>query len=88
MLLAQTGDSAAYREVLRWSEQWLRTFYEYHGPDLSFHEVDRAVRDTISAVHQKRHTFADGTDFVKWLEAIARYKSPIRCSHEGSVGRA
>ncbi|OAH44674.1 hypothetical protein AX777_20610 [Sphingobium yanoikuyae] len=76
MLRAHGGDGAAYREVLRWSSQWLRVYFEYHGPDLNSWEVDFAVKETIAAVHAKRHTFVGHHTFAEWLEAVARYKAP------------
>jgi hypothetical protein len=81
MLRAQGGDGVAYREVLRWSSQWLRVFFEYHGPELSSWEVDAAVKETIAAIHAKRHTFDSRCPYVEWLGAVARYKSAsLLCS--------
>lgn len=91
MLRAHGGDGAAYREVLRWSSQWLRVYFEYHSPELNAWQVDFAVKETIAAIHAKRHTFTGGRSFAEWLEAVARYKSPTLLSDlraGASVGAA
>lgn len=81
MLRAHSGDGAAYREVLRWSSQWLRVFFEYHDPDLNSWEVDAAVKETIAAIHAKRHTFDGRCLYAEWLGAVARYKSSSVLCH-------
>lgn len=78
MMLAHGGDSDAYRQVLHWSEQWLRIFYEDHRPHLARDEVEASVRDALEAVHRKRHTFDGRSEYGRWLEAIARHKAPVR----------
>jgi hypothetical protein len=76
MLLAHNGDGAAYRAVLRWSAQWLRTYFEYYGPSLSQRETEAAINEIMSAVHAKRHTFLGDCPYAKWLEAITDHKAP------------
>lgn len=77
MLRSQAGDAAAYREVLGWSARWLRVFYEYHCPELDAAGVNDAVRQTLSALHAKRHTFEAHCTYARWLEAVARHKAPF-----------
>jgi len=72
MVAAQNGDSAAYRRLLLEVSSWLR---HYHGCRSRAVVMDVLVEDTLTALHEKRHTYQPSRPFRDWLIAIARYKA-------------
>lgn len=74
MLASLDGDAAAYRKLLRASEQHLRRYYarRLHGAAAS--AADDLVQETLLAVHSRRLTYDREQSFTAWLYAIARYK--------------
>lgn len=82
MAAAQSGDAAAYRQLLTEAGARLRRYY---GRRLPPGAVDDAVQDTLLAIHQKRHTFDPSRPFEPWLMAIARHKWIDRLRAMGSA---
>jgi hypothetical protein len=80
MAAAQTGDEDAYRRLLSDIETWLLAYYERYLPSAS---VAPAVRETLRAVHAKRHTYRMSRPFKPWLAEIARYKLAARLNRAG-----
>ncbi len=73
MIAAQTGDAAAYRQLLVALGSHLRAFYRRRlarDPD----SVEDLVQETLLAVHNQRHTFEPDEPFTPWVYAIAKYK--------------
>ena len=71
MAKAQTGDRAAYEQLLRELDSWLRRYYAYRLPHAA---AEDARQDTLLAIHAKRHTYMQSRPFGPWVVAIARYK--------------
>ncbi len=71
MAAAQGGNAAAYRRLLSEAGAWLRAYYARRLPQAM---IDDAIQDTLTAVHEKRHTYDPNRPFGAWLAAIARYK--------------
>lgn len=69
MACAQIGDQDAYRRLLESIAPYLRRLAARHGvhPDA----VEDVVQDTLTTVHQIRHTYAPERPFGPWLVAIA-----------------
>jgi len=82
MVAAQGGHAGAYRRLLDEMRQWLCRFYARRLPPSM---VEDAVRDTLIAIHEKRHTYDPERPFRPWLIAVARYKWIDRLR---SMGRA
>lgn len=73
MLLALTGDSAAYAGFLSRSSVHLRAYFRRRlaaFPD----DVEDLVQETLLALHNQRHTYRPSDRLTPWLYAIARYK--------------
>ena len=70
---AQSGDAAAYRQLL----DELATMVErYLRVRLGDHEfLEDCVQEVLLAVHQARHTYDTRRAFRPWLFAIIRHKS-------------
>src|SRR6516162_9814324 len=76
MLLAMSGDSAAYHRLLKEITPVLRSAAR-RGLARAGQAVDQAediVQDILLAVHLKRHTWDVNAAFAPWLFAIARNK--------------
>src|SRR6516162_1937521 len=76
MLLAMSGDSAAYHRLLKAITPVLRSAAR-RGLARAGQAVDQAediVQDILLAVHLKRHTWDASAPFAPWLFAIARNK--------------
>jgi RNA polymerase sigma-70 factor (ECF subfamily) len=76
MRLAISGDSAAYRRLLKAVTPVLRAAAR-RGLARAGQPVDQSediVQDILLAVHLKRHTWDAGAPFAPWLFAIARNK--------------
>ena len=71
MLAARRGDGAAYEQLLRELDLWLRAYYARRLP---YPVADDARQEVLLAIHAKRHTFAPSKPFGAWISAIARYK--------------
>jgi len=71
MLAARGGDRAAYEQLLRELDLWLRAYYARRLP---YPAADDARQEVLLAIHAKRHTFAPSKPFGAWVTAIARYK--------------
>ena len=72
-LRAQTGDDAAYREVLSRIAARLRRYFArrlFELPD----DVEDLVQETLLALHQRRGTYDPGLTVAAWVYAIARHK--------------
>jgi RNA polymerase sigma-70 factor (ECF subfamily) len=71
MVAAQCGDREPYRRLLVHMRLQLVSYFERRLPPAM---VENAVRTTLMAVHDKRHTFDPLEPFGPWLAAIAHYK--------------
>ncbi|MET4220777.1 RNA polymerase sigma factor (sigma-70 family) [Bradyrhizobium sp. LB7.2] len=71
MLAGRAGDEAAYEQLLRELDQWLRAYYARRLP---YPAADDARQEALLAIHAKRHTFEPSKPFGAWVTAIARYK--------------
>jgi len=71
MLAGRSGDEAAYEQLLRELNQWLRAYYARRLP---YCTADDARQEVLMAIHAKRHTFEPSKPFGAWVAAIARYK--------------
>ncbi len=71
MALAQDGDSAAYRQVLQTSSEWLSGFFRRR---IAPGAVDDLVQETLLSLHAKRASYDPARPFLPWLAAIARYR--------------
>jgi RNA polymerase sigma factor (sigma-70 family) len=71
MLAARAGDGAAYEQLLRELDRWLRAYYARRLP---YPAADDARQEVLLAIHAKRHTFTPSKPFGAWVTAIARYK--------------
>ena len=72
-LRAQSGDDAAYREVLSRIAVRLRRYFArrlFALPD----DVEDLVQETLLALHQQRGTYDPGLPVSAWVHAIARHK--------------
>jgi RNA polymerase sigma-70 factor (ECF subfamily) len=73
IVLALSGDAAAYQVFLKELSSHLRGFYRRRlsqFPD----EVEDLVQETLLAVHNQRHTYQVNQPLTAWVHAIARYK--------------
>jgi DNA-directed RNA polymerase specialized sigma24 family protein len=72
MEAAQAGDAALYRRLLTEIGVWLMRQYADHlPPSLAV----AARRNTLLAIHQKRHTYDPVKPFEPWLIAIMIHAS-------------
>jgi DNA-directed RNA polymerase specialized sigma24 family protein len=71
MVAGQQGDRGAYRQLLIAVEAWTRRFLADAVPSA---DVERAIADTLLAVHKSRHTYGRSQKFERWLTAIATDK--------------
>ena len=73
LLLALSGDAAAYREFLDALGAHLRAYFRrrlMQAPD----EAEDLVQETLLAIHNQRHTYEADQPLTAWVHAIARYK--------------
>ncbi len=70
MARAQTGDRAAYRELLQAILPWLRQIAaaQFRGR----HDIEDSVQDILLTLHAIRHTYDPARPFKPWLIAVAR----------------
>jgi RNA polymerase sigma-70 factor (ECF subfamily) len=73
MMLANSGDAAAYHAFLKALSAHLRAFFKRRLLQLP-DEVEDLVQETLLAVHNNRHTYDADQPLTAWIHAIARYK--------------
>ena len=71
MILANSGDRAAYATLLVECQRWLRAYFSRRVAPAF---LDDLVQDTLMALHQKLATWDRDRPFLPWLAAIARYR--------------
>jgi RNA polymerase sigma-70 factor (ECF subfamily) len=71
MVAAQHGQSAAYEQLLRELDAWLRRYYARRLPRSV---AEDAKQDALLAIHANRNTYSPLRPFGPWVVAIARYK--------------
>jgi RNA polymerase sigma-70 factor (ECF subfamily) len=71
MVAAQHGQSAAYDQLLKELDAWLRRYYARRLPPSA---VEDAKQDALLAIHANRNTYSPLRPFEPWVAAIARYK--------------
>ena len=87
MARAQTGDRAAYRELLNAVLPWLRNIASarFRARD----DIDDAVQDVMLTLHAIRHTDDPSRPFKPWLMAVAkrRIADRLRVKMRRTAGR-
>ena len=68
MASAQTGDRAAYSNLLRECVPVIRTSASRRAPA---DRIDDVVQDVLLTLHNARHTYDPSRSFVAWLSIIA-----------------
>jgi len=71
MVAAQRGQTAAYEQLLRELDAWLRRYYARRLPRSA---AEDAKQDALLAIHANRNTYSPLRPFGPWVAAIARYK--------------
>ncbi|MEE4211784.1 MAG: sigma-70 family RNA polymerase sigma factor [Parvularcula sp.] len=71
MARAQKGDRAAYNQVLKACDAWLRIFLARR---VASEAIEDIAQEALLALHKKRHTYDPKQPFAPWFVAIARYK--------------
>src|SRR5258708_24456234 len=76
MARAQTGDKAAYRQLLVEITPYVRSIASrYHRVR---EDVEDAVQDVLLSVHAIRHSYDPGRPFGPWLATVADRRAPDR----------
>ncbi len=75
MCLAQAGDRAAYRDLLRQAARLLRRALKRRNRYLGDSDIEDSTQDILLAVHIARATYDGERPFVPWLMAIARFRA-------------
>jgi RNA polymerase sigma-70 factor (ECF subfamily) len=72
MAMAQDGDAAAYRRLLREMSPVIRKFLKSRlfNPD----HIEDVTQEILLAVHAARHTWRPEQPFRNWMYGIARHK--------------
>jgi RNA polymerase sigma-70 factor (ECF subfamily) len=83
MARAQTGDGAAYRQLLREIAPYLRSLVAGRLRDPS--EVEDTVQDILLTIHAVRRTYDPTRPFGPWLVAIAHRRIVDRLRKTGRV---
>lgn len=83
MARAQTGDGAAYRQLLREIAPYLRSLVARRQRDPS--EVEDTVQDILLTIHAVRRTYDPTRPFGPWLVAIAHRRIVDRLRKTGRV---
>lgn len=73
MVLAQSGDRAAYRDLLEIARVQLCSYFKHRLREDPA-SADDLIQDTLIAIHTKRASYDARHPFMPWLYAIARYK--------------
>lgn len=69
---AQTGDVAAYRELLTGLYSFLKNYLQKRIFERS--DIEEVTQEILMAVHKSLHTFDPQKSFMSWLLAITEYK--------------
>lgn len=72
MRLAQTGDEAAYAEVLALLTTATRRFARGRAGSVPW--IDDVVQETLVSVHKARHTWDPARALAPWFYAIASHR--------------
>jgi RNA polymerase sigma-70 factor, ECF subfamily len=72
MVRALAGDSAAYAQLLRKLQGFLRAYYAKRLGRSA--EAEDLLQETLIAMHSRRETYDPSRPFTAWVYAIARYK--------------
>ncbi len=72
MVRSLKGDGAAYGELLRKLQGFLRAYYRRRIGRAA--EAEDLLQETLIAMHTRRQTYDPERPFTAWLHAIARYK--------------
>jgi RNA polymerase sigma-70 factor (ECF subfamily) len=75
MLAAQDGDAFTYRILLSEVAAWLIGRLRCRVPVDS---IDQVVKETLIAIHRKRHTYDRSCSFEAWLTAVMNHKAFAR----------
>lgn len=70
MRAAQSGDQAAYAELLRRLVPWLRRYIRNQRRFLQAADIEDLVQDVLLSLHAVRHTYHPARPFLPWLLAI------------------
>ena len=73
MRAAQSGDHAAYQQLLREISPLIRALVRRHCSNRA--DIEEMVQDTLLTLHRVRHTYDPGRPFCPWLAAIAWRRS-------------
>jgi RNA polymerase sigma-70 factor (ECF subfamily) len=86
MRQANSGDSAAYEQLLRILAPVLRAVARrgFARAGKSDADAEDVVQETLLAIHLKRHTWDDSAPLGPWLRAIARNKLVDALRRRGS----
>ena len=72
MVRSLGGDGAAYAELLRKLQGFLRAYYARRVGRAV--EAEDLLQETLIAMHTRRATYDPSRPFTAWVYAIARYK--------------
>ncbi len=72
MVRSLAGDGAAYAELLRKLQGYLRAYYARRVGRAA--EAEDLLQETLIAMHTRRQTYDPTRPFTAWVHAIARYK--------------
>lgn len=73
MRAAQSGDRAAYEQLLQEVSPLIRALVRRHCSNRA--DIEELVQDTLLTVHRVRHTYDPSRPFCPWLAAIAWRRS-------------
>jgi RNA polymerase sigma-70 factor (ECF subfamily) len=80
MCRSQAGDALAYERLLTELADAIAGYVRYRFGRVSF--AEDCVQDCLIAVHEARHTFAQGRLFRSWLFAIVRNRAIDLLRHQ------
>lgn len=72
MVRSLAGDGAAYAELLRKLQGFLRAYYKRRLARPA--DAEDLLQETLIAMHTRRATYDPSRPFTAWVHAIARYK--------------
>jgi RNA polymerase sigma-70 factor (ECF subfamily) len=72
MVRSLSGDGAAYAELLRKLQPFLRAYYARRLGRAA--DAEDLLQETLIAMHTRRATYDPSRPFTAWVHAIARYK--------------
>jgi RNA polymerase sigma-70 factor (ECF subfamily) len=73
MAASQTGDRAAYEQLLREIVPFIRAIASGHHRTAD--RIDDIVQDVLLTIHRVRHTYDPSRPFEHWLATIAKRRS-------------